>query len=56
MSVCMEQLGSHWMDFREMWYLRIFRSSVERIQVLLKYDWNNGYLYGVLRKFMVISR
>jgi len=24
-SVRMEQLGSHWMDFREVWYLSIFR-------------------------------
>jgi hypothetical protein len=56
MSVCMEQLGSHWTDFREMWHLRVFRNSVERIQVWLKYDRNNGYLCGVLTKFMIISR
>jgi hypothetical protein len=24
-SVCMEQLGSHWTDFHEIWYLGIFR-------------------------------
>jgi hypothetical protein len=28
MSVRMEQLGSHWTDFHEIWYLRIFRKSV----------------------------
>jgi hypothetical protein len=30
-SVCMKQLDSHWMDFHEMWHLRIFRNSVERL-------------------------
>jgi hypothetical protein len=32
----MEQLGYHWTDFHEMLYLRIFRKSVEKIQVSLK--------------------
>jgi predicted glycosyl hydrolase (DUF1957 family) len=41
--VRMEQLDSHWTDFREIWYLRIFRNSVEKIQVSLKSDNNNGY-------------
>jgi putative Mn2+ efflux pump MntP len=27
-SVLMEQLGSHWSDFHENWYLKIFRKSV----------------------------
>jgi len=27
MSVRMEQLGSHWTDFHEIWYLGIFRKS-----------------------------
>jgi hypothetical protein len=27
-SVRMEQLGSHWTDFYEIWYLCIFRNSV----------------------------
>jgi hypothetical protein len=27
-SACMEQLGSHWRDLHEMWYLRIFQKSV----------------------------
>ena len=37
----MEQLGSHGTDFPEIWYLRSFRKSVEKIQVLLKPDNNN---------------
>ena len=50
MSVClsvhMEQLGSYWTDFREIWHLRIFffEKSVEKIQFLLKSDKNKGYL------------
>jgi hypothetical protein len=39
----MEQLGSHYMDFHEIWYLIIFRKSVEKIQISLKSDKNKGY-------------
>ena len=42
-SVRMEQLGRHWTDFHEVWYFSIFRKSVGKIQVWLKYDKNNGY-------------
>ena len=28
LSVLLEQLGSHWTDFREIWYLSIFRKSI----------------------------
>jgi len=34
MTVRMEQLGSHKTDFSEILYLRIFRKSVEKIQVV----------------------
>jgi hypothetical protein len=43
LSVRMEQLGSHWTDFHEIWYLRILRNSVEKVQVLLKSDKNERY-------------
>ena len=43
MSVCMKQLGSHWKDFHEIWYLSIFRKSVKKIQFSLKSDKNNRY-------------
>jgi hypothetical protein len=47
MSVCpsvrMEQLDSHWTDFNDIWNLSIFIKSVEKIQVLLKSDKNNGW-------------
>jgi hypothetical protein len=32
-SVRMEQLGSHWTHFHAIWYLGIFRKSVEKIKV-----------------------
>jgi len=31
-----EQLGSHWADFHEIWYLSSFRQCVEKIQVSWK--------------------
>jgi hypothetical protein len=30
-SVHIEELGSHWTDFYEIWYLSIFWKSVEKI-------------------------
>jgi hypothetical protein len=42
-SVRMEQLGSHWTDFHEIWYLIIILKSVEKIRVSLKSDENKGY-------------
>jgi hypothetical protein len=42
-SVRMKQLGSHWTDLYEIWYLSISRKSVEKPQVSLKYDKNNWY-------------
>ena len=39
----MEQLGSHWTHFHEIWYLRVFRKSVDKIQVSLKSSKNRGY-------------
>ena len=38
----MEQLGYLWTDFHEIWY-EYFRKPVEKIQVSLKSDKNNGY-------------
>jgi hypothetical protein len=43
-SVRTEQLGSPWTDFNEVWYLRLFQKSVEKIQVTLQLDKNNGNL------------
>jgi hypothetical protein len=43
LSARMEKLGSHWTDFDKIWYLRLFRKPVDKIQVSLKSDKNNGY-------------
>jgi len=43
LSFRMEQLGSHWTDFHGVWYLGIFRKSVETVQDLLQSNTNNGY-------------
>jgi hypothetical protein len=47
MSVClsvrMKQLGSHTTDLHEVWYLSIFRKTVDKIQLWLNPDKNNGY-------------
>ena len=64
MSVClpaclpvrMKQLGCRWTDFHEIWYLSIFRKSVEKIQVSVQSDNNNGTLHEDRYTFMVISR
>jgi len=39
----MEKLGSHWADFYQIWYLNIFRRYIEKIQISLKFENNNGY-------------
>ena len=39
-----EQLGSLWTNFHKISYLKIFRKSVEKIQVSLKSNKNNWYL------------
>jgi hypothetical protein len=43
LSLCMEQLSSHWMVFHEIWYLSIFKKFVENVQVSLISDKNDGY-------------
>jgi hypothetical protein len=56
MSVRMEQLHSHKTNFHEIWYLKIFRKSVVKLQVSLKSDTNNGTLHKDPCIFMIISR
>jgi hypothetical protein len=52
LTVCMEQIGSHWTYLHAMSYLTIFRTFVEKIQVLLKSDKNNRSNVH----FLIISR
>jgi hypothetical protein len=43
LSVRMEQLGSHWVDFHGIWYLRIFENLWKKCQVLLIiWQWQRG--------------
>jgi len=44
LSVHVEQLVSNWTEFHEIWHLRIFGISVEKIQFSLNYDKDNGYV------------
>jgi hypothetical protein len=39
----MEQLGSHWTDFHEIWSSRIFRNSAEKVKVFLKPNKNDRH-------------
>jgi hypothetical protein len=43
LSACVEKLGSHWKDFREILYLIIFKKFAEKFQFSLKSDKNSGY-------------
>jgi hypothetical protein len=37
------ELGVHWTDFHEIWYVIIFRKSAEKIRFSFKSDINNGH-------------
>jgi len=54
MYVRPEQLCSHWTDFYEILYLRIFRKICRGHKVSLKYGNNNGYFIW-RRMFVYIS-
>ena len=43
LSVRMEQLGSHWMDFHEIWYLSTFPNSFAKIKVSFQSGKNSRY-------------
>jgi hypothetical protein len=55
-SVRVEQLGSHWKNFRKILYLSIFRKSIEKGQVSLKSDKNSEYFKGRPMHIYDISR
>ena len=44
LSVCVKQLRSHLMESHKLWSLRIYWNSIEKIQVLLNSDTNNGHI------------
>jgi hypothetical protein len=39
------EFASPWKGFHEIWYLGIFKKSVKKIQVSLKFDKNNRHFY-----------
>ena len=45
LSVLMEQLGYHWMDFDETRHLSFLRKSVEKIQISFQSDRTTGTLH-----------
>ena len=51
LSVCMDQFGSHWTDFQEIWYLNIFRKSVEIIEVF--YMKTNVHFWSHLAQYFL---
>jgi len=56
LSVCTQQLGSHWTEFKEIWYLNIFWKSVKSFRVSLKSDTANGTSRDDHNTFMILSR
>ena len=55
-SVRIEQPGSHWMDFLEIWRLRIFRKSVPENLISITYKTGiSGSLHEDLCTFLIIS-
>ena len=54
-SVCI-LLSSHWTNVHEIWYLSIFRNSVDKIQDSLKSDKNDGTVHEDVCTFSIISR
>jgi hypothetical protein len=42
-SFRVDQLGSHWKHIYEIWYLKIFRRSVDKIQISLQSEKNKGH-------------
>ena len=57
MSVCqsvrVEQLGSHWTDFYEIWYLSICLPSDKKIRVWKKPDKSEGSFIWIRTYFMI---
>jgi len=56
LSVRIDQLGSHWTDFREILYSIIFRLSVKKIQFSLKSDKNEDYYTFFILSHSILLR
>jgi hypothetical protein len=53
-SAGMGQFGSHWTDFYEILYLSIFKKTIEKNQVSLKYDNKNCTLRNNQYTFLIM--
>ena len=51
-----KQLGSHWTDFHEIYYFRIFQKSVEKILVLYPTRMTGYFTWVPIYIFLIISR
>jgi len=51
----MQQLGSHWTVFHEIWHFSTFHKSVEKVQISLKSDKTNGYFTQMQNTFKTAS-
>jgi len=56
LSVCMESLGSHWTDSREIWYLNNFRKFIEKFKFYENLTRITGTSLEDLFTFMITSR
>jgi hypothetical protein len=56
LSVNIEQLGSHWAGFHEIWYLKVLRKSFQKVQGSLKTDKKDGTSREDRYTFILISR
>jgi hypothetical protein len=54
LSVCMEQLSSHWTDLIKIWYVNIFWKFVKKLLVSLISDKNKGTLHEDQYTFMAV--
>jgi hypothetical protein len=61
--VRMEQLGWHWTDFHEIWYMSICWRPVEKIQISLKccqnngsYTWRSVYIFIIYYRILLRTR
>jgi hypothetical protein len=52
----MEQLGSQWTDFREIWLLSIFRKTVKKYKIPLQSDKSNRYFTWRPIYIFILSR
>jgi hypothetical protein len=56
LSVCLEEVSTHWTDFHDIWCLSIPRKSIEKIQMSSNLLRMTSTSHEDLHKFTIISR